>query len=60
MYFITFDSLISGTVGGWAHGYASKGKYYWSDDIETVYAKWSALKNDVGMGLIGAKDKFTV
>lgn len=48
----------SGLVGGSAHGHASDSEYYWDEDIEEVWQKWSSLKNAAYKGFVGAKEAF--
>jgi hypothetical protein len=42
-------------VGGWAHGHASKRKFYWQGDVENMARKWELLQKDVHTRLPGAR-----
>ncbi|KAF4620383.1 hypothetical protein D9613_001206 [Agrocybe pediades] len=42
-------------VGGWAHGSASKNRFFWKADIEKMIKKYAALKNDIKLRRPNAK-----
>lgn len=55
---VVSPSLTPSLVGGSAHGHPSSSEYYWDEDIEAVWEKWSSLKNAAYKGFVGAKDAF--
>ena len=47
--------LSSSAAGGWAHGYASKSKFYWVDDIYAMVKELGKYQKDVKLRKRGAK-----
>lgn len=43
------------TVGGWAHGHASNGKFYWKDDIYDMAKELGVYQSNVQLRKPGAK-----
>jgi len=46
MHSNSFISDFVQSVGGWSHGHASTGNFYWDEDVETMISKLSSLKKD--------------
>ncbi|KAG6906315.1 hypothetical protein DXG01_014501 [Tephrocybe rancida] len=38
------DLIPHTNTGGWAHGHASKSRFYWKADIEDLISQWTVLK----------------
>ncbi|KAJ7691800.1 hypothetical protein B0H17DRAFT_1331006 [Mycena rosella] len=51
------DLLPYTNIGGFAHGHASKNRFYWIPDIKAMAKELEAHKHDVEMRVIGAQKK---
>jgi len=45
-------------VGGWSHGYSSKSRFFWKDDIENMILKCAKFKKDIQLRRPNAKKIF--